>query len=64
MLCERIVCARECQDEQLLHDPAEDEPSLAPQFADARHRADEVLRASIAKRNEDYRRCGWAHMVR
>ena len=64
LLCERIVYARECQDGRLLHDPTEDEPSLSQQFADARSRAAETLRAWIAQRNEDYRRRGLNHMVR
>jgi hypothetical protein len=57
-LCERIVTAKERQKDGILHDPIEDEPAFAQQFADAKKKAEETFRAWVASRNAEYRNQG------
>jgi len=60
---ERIITAKEKQKDRLLHDPIEDDPAFAVQFADAKRMAQEVFQSWVAKRNADYLRRGMTNMV-
>ena len=62
-LCERIVTAKEKQKEGLLHDPIEDDPTLADQFVEVNQRAEEAYQIWVVERNARLIRKGLIKMV-
>jgi len=62
-LCERIIMAKARQQDRVLHDPVEDDPALAPQFATAKRKAEAAFQSWVADRNADYARRGLASLV-